>query len=55
VFISQLSQARWIPLMKWQPVDRAIRDMLGEVLAGRAEPPEALNSLAKQIQILLAR
>jgi len=55
VFISQLSQARWIPLMKWEPVDRAIRDMEGEVLAGRAEPPEALNSLAKQIEILLAR
>jgi ABC-type glycerol-3-phosphate transport system substrate-binding protein len=54
VFISQLSQARWIPLMKWAPIDRAIRDTEGKVLAGQAEPREALESLSKRIQILLA-
>jgi multiple sugar transport system substrate-binding protein len=56
VFISQLSHARWIPLMniKWVKVDRAIRNAEGEVLAGRAEPQAALESLSKQIQILLA-
>jgi ABC-type glycerol-3-phosphate transport system substrate-binding protein len=51
VFISQLDHARWVPLMKWEPIDRAIRDTLEEVLAGRAEPSEALNSLARQIRI----
>jgi ABC-type glycerol-3-phosphate transport system substrate-binding protein len=55
VFISKLNQARWTPLMKWEPIDRAIRATLEEVLAGRAEPPEALNSLSRQIKILLAR
>jgi ABC-type glycerol-3-phosphate transport system substrate-binding protein len=55
VFISQLDDARWIPLMKWEPIDRAIRDTLEEVLAGRAEPAEALNSLSRQIQILFAK
>jgi len=54
VFISQLSQARWIPLLKWEPIDRAVRERLEEVLAGRMEPQEALQSLSKQIQILLA-
>ena len=54
VFINQLSQARWIPLMKWEPIDRAIRDTVGEVLAGRAEPRDALRSLSMQIQILPA-
>jgi ABC-type glycerol-3-phosphate transport system substrate-binding protein len=52
VFLSQLDHARWIPLMKWEPVDRAIRDTLEEVLAGRAEPRDALNSLAQQIRML---
>lgn len=50
VFISQLDHARWIPLMKWEPIDRAIRDTLQEVLAGRAEPADALNSLSRQLQ-----
>jgi ABC-type glycerol-3-phosphate transport system substrate-binding protein len=56
VFIGQLSHARWIPLMniKWVQADRAIRNSEGEVLAGRAEPWAALESLSKQIQILLA-
>lgn len=53
VFISQLSQARWIPLMKWEPIDRAIRDAEGKALAGQAEPRDALESLSKQIQLLL--
>jgi hypothetical protein len=40
-FISQLNQARWIPLMRWEPIDRAIRDTLEQALAGRAEPPDS--------------
>lgn len=55
VFISELRNARWVPIVKWQPVDAAISHTLGEVLAGRAEPSEALNSLSKEIEILLAK
>lgn len=51
VFISQLDHARWVPLMQWEPIDRAIRDTLEQVLAGREEPPEALGSLSRQLQI----
>jgi ABC-type glycerol-3-phosphate transport system substrate-binding protein len=53
VFISRLGQARWVPLMKWEPVDRAIRDTIGEVLGGQAEPREALESLSEEIQNLV--
>jgi ABC-type glycerol-3-phosphate transport system substrate-binding protein len=55
VFISQLDHARWVPLMKWEPIDRAIRNTLEEVLAGRVEPSEALDSLSRQIQNLPAK
>jgi len=55
VFITELRYARWIPIVKWEPVDAAIRNTLGEVLAGRAEPAPALDSLSKELQVLLAR
>lgn len=52
-FISQLSHAQWIPLIKWEPIDIAIRNSLGQVLEGCIDPREALDSLSNQIQILL--
>jgi ABC-type glycerol-3-phosphate transport system substrate-binding protein len=55
VFISALGQARWIPLMKWEPIDRAIRDGEAKVLTGQAEPREALESLASEVQALIAK
>ena len=54
VFISQLDHARWIPLMKWEPIDRAIRNTLEEVLAGQAETSRKhFSCMSKQIQLLL--
>lgn len=50
VFIRQIDHARWVPLMRWEPIDRAIRESLADVLAGRAEPDVALNALAKRLQ-----
>lgn len=55
VFINDLRHARWIPIVKWEPVDDLIRNMLGEVLAGRVEPAQALGSLSKELQVLLAK
>lgn len=54
IFVSQLNQAQWIPLMKWEPIDRAIRNTLAEVLAGRAEPHPALQALQRKVENLIA-
>jgi multiple sugar transport system substrate-binding protein len=53
VFVAELSHARWVPIVKWQPIDAAISYTLGEVFSGRAEPSEELNSLSRQIRHLL--
>ena len=52
VFTSVLDQARWLPLMRWEPIDRAIRSSLAEVLSGRVQPEPALSDLAAQLSAL---
>jgi ABC-type glycerol-3-phosphate transport system substrate-binding protein len=55
VFVSELSHARWVPIVKWQPVDAAISHTLGEVFSGRVEPSEGLKSLSRQIRHFLGK
>lgn len=55
VFTSVLDRVRWVPLMRWEPMDRAIRSSLAEVLAGRVEPEKALSDLAVQLSTLAAQ
>ena len=43
VFLSVLPRSRWIPIRRWEPMDRAMRDALAEVAAGRLEPEQALE------------
>ena len=49
VFTSVLDQVRWLPLIRWEPIDRAIRTSLVEVLSGRVQPEPALSDLAAQL------
>jgi len=55
VFTSVLDQAQWLPLMRWEPMDRAIRNSLVEVLSGRVQPERALRDLAAQLSIVAAQ
>jgi multiple sugar transport system substrate-binding protein len=55
VFVSQLSNARWIPLVPWEPVDAAISSTLSRVLAGEAAPAPALRALSMQINVLFRK
>jgi multiple sugar transport system substrate-binding protein len=55
VFTSVLDQARWLPLVRWEPMDRAIRNSLVEVLSGRVQPERALRDLAVQLSALAAQ
>jgi len=52
VFTSVLDEARWLPLMRWEPIDRAIRSSLVEVLSGRVQPGPALSDLAARLSAL---
>lgn len=55
VFVSQLSNARWIPLVRWQPVDAAISETLSHILAGEESPRSALRALSAQIDAIMSR
>lgn len=52
VFISELPRSRWIPLMRWEPIDRAITHMLAQVASGQAEPAVALRELSHRLEAL---
>jgi ABC-type glycerol-3-phosphate transport system substrate-binding protein len=55
VFVSQLSDARWIPLVPWQAADAAISATLHDVLDGRAAPAPALRDLSTRINVLMQK
>ena len=55
VFVSVLDRSRWVPLMRWESMDRAIRGSLAEVLAGHIEPENALKELTVQLSTLAAQ
>ncbi len=52
VFISVLPRSRWIPLMRWEPMDRAFRDTLARVLAGALAPEPAIKELSATLERL---
>ena len=55
VFVNCLQDARWIPLVKWHPIDLAISQTLSSVLEGHSTPVDALGELSKRIDQLLAK
>lgn len=55
VFVDGLQDARWIPIVKWQPIDLAISQTVCAVLAGRSTPANALDALSKRVDQLLAQ
>jgi len=55
VFTSVLDQARWLPVVRWEPMDRAIRTSLAEVLSGHIQPEPALRDLAARLAALAAQ
>jgi multiple sugar transport system substrate-binding protein len=47
IFVDLLPDGKFIPLVKWQPVELAMQQMLYKVFTGRMEPKPALDEVAQ--------
>jgi multiple sugar transport system substrate-binding protein len=46
IFVDIIPDGKFIPLMKWEPIELAAQQMLYDVFSGRQEPKAALDELA---------